>query len=195
MKHRPARHLRAFLAAVVLVAFLLTSCSSTKGVPDARVNTELQAPGVDSTSKMQRVDARPSKLPSTPSLFNRATDALRISTPAGRAARQQRKDARAAVPRSIGKGAVYAPNNTGKILSAGNKGGAVANADSGAVLSQVGIGKNKGPVAAGPGASATQTIEKPGFWSTVASGLSWWWLLIPAGYAVYRFRKSIPFIG
>jgi len=105
-----------------------------------------------------------------------------LSTPEGSARRQLRKDARAAVPRKLGKGAVYAPKAT-EVVNAYKPKAAVINADTGAVVTA--IEKVKAPLAIGAGATATSTTSK---------GLSWWWLLVPAaGLALWLYRKTIPF--
>lgn len=191
----------------LLLALSLTSCSSTKGVPDARANAALVGRSVgvklnDSIAEYNNKNTpNPAPLisPGRPALLPRLADAIGLSTPAGRAKRQARKDAKAPVPRSIGKGAVYAPNNSGKILNAGNKGGQVANADSGAVVTQAAIEKNKGAAATGPGATATNTEVKAGFpWWKVGFGLGSFGLLVllvatPAGpwlLALFKRRKE-----
>lgn len=113
-----------------------------------------------------------------------------FSTPEGTARRQAVRLARAAGPRKLGKGAVYAVNSD--VVSAYKPAAAVVRADSGAVVST--IGKNKAPAATGTGATATSTTTKPGFWGAVAAAFNWWWLLLPAGYVAYRlWRKTVPF--
>ena len=106
-----------------------------------------------------------------------------FSTPQGIAHRQAVRLAKASVPRKLGKGAVYAPKAT-EVVNAFKPRAAVINADTGATV--MAIEKVKAPLAIGAGATATQTNP--------TTGLSWWWLLIPAaGLALWLYRKTFPF--
>lgn len=107
-----------------------------------------------------------------------------FSTPEGTARRHAVKLAKASVPKKVGKGAVYAPKAT-EVVNAYKPKSAVVKADSGAIVTT--IGKNKAPAATAPNATAT---------STESTGISWWWLLVPAaGVALYLYRKTLPFLG
>ena len=129
------------------------------------------------------VAVSPPPISVAPILAPTAKPAFFLSTPAGSARRQARKDARAAVPRKLGKGAVYAPKAT-EVVNAYKNTAPVINADSGATVTA--IEKVKAPLAIGAGATATQTNP--------TTGLSWWWLLIPAaGLALWLYRKTFPF--
>ena len=153
-----------FLLVALLLAAHLTGCRASKP-PEAEPPT---------------VAVIPAPIPATPPAVVKPP--FFLSTPEGSARRQARKDARAAVPRKLGKGAVYAPNATEVVAAYKNK-AAVINADTGAVVTA--IEKVKAPLAIGAGATATATTTK---------GLSWLWLLVPAaGLAFWLWRKTIPF--
>lgn len=183
----------------LIASSVLFGCASTRNV-DARPNSELVAKpvGLDTTGQLRKPPLIIEKLPARSGILSGIGNLF--STPEGRANRQARKDARAARPKTpffIGKGAVNAPNNTGKILNAGNKGGPVANGDTGAVVTNTAIDKNKGSVAAGPNATATQTTTKPGFWSTAFAtvlGNVWVWLLALL-VLLWVVRKRLPVVG
>lgn len=94
--------------ALLLAALLLSACNSTRPQPDERRNAELLAPPISPTSMSETPlpdinvgQSKPGILSGIGNLF---------STPEGRANRQAVKLAKASVPRSIGKGGVWAPN-------------------------------------------------------------------------------------
>lgn len=170
----------ALLIALLLAAHL-TGCR-TMPRPDERATASVVPPPV-------HLDTARVISPPAPGILSGIGRVF--STPAGIERRQAVRLARASVPRKLGKGAVYAPQAR-QVVAAFKPRAAVVLADSGAVVTA--IDKNKAPVAAGAGATATQAVEKKGFWATIASGLSWWWLLIPAGYVAWRvYRSTIPF--
>ena len=168
-----ARH-RFLLCALVLAAHL-TGCRTARPALDERPNASLIAPPprLDSTARPAPAE-RPGILSGIGRIF---------STPAGTANRQAVRLARATGPRKLAKGAVYAPQAK-QVVAAYKPSAAVVLADSGATVTA--IGKAKAPLAVGPGATATQTNP--------TTGLSWWLLLIPAGYVAWRvYRSTIPF--
>lgn len=193
-ERRAGRAVFALLVALFLAVACLCACAGTKPRDEgsrvmAPQNVVSSPPNVDSSAR--NVASYPEKVPSSPEKGTKPGLLSGIgrlfSTEQGRANRQAVRLAGAGVPRRIGKGAVYAPNNAGKIINGGNKPSApITNADSGATVSVTAIDKNKGAAATGPGATATNTNP--------ATGLSWWWLLIPGAYVAWRvYRSTIPF--
>ena len=175
------------LLIVFLLAAHMTGCTSSRPAPDERPSAAQMAPPADVDSPAFNVESLPKKVPSStekgtkPGILSGISQVF--STPAGRAHRQAVRLARAAVPRKLGKGAVYAPKAT-EVVNAYKNTAAVINADSGAIVTA--IGKNKASAATAPNATATTTTSK---------GISYWWLLIPAaGLALWLYRKTIPFV-
>jgi len=171
-------------AAIILAWFLfigtvalLAGCAATKPRNDAPGPV---AATPDVYTKPDSVNTSPEPVRAVytkPALLTRL-----FSSPEGSARRQQRKLARAQVPRKLGKGAVYAPQAR-EVVSSYKPRAPVIKADSGAAVTA--IGKAKAPVASAPGATAT---------ATESTGLSWWLLLLPAaGLAFWLYRKTIPF--
>ena len=189
------RHYLLLLA--LLLAATVTGCRT--GKPDERAAYQIAPPviGLD-TGKAENSRFAPFVYATTQDASAGSTKpgllsgiGTLFSTPTGIAHRQAVRLARAAVPRKLAKGAVYAPQAR-QVVAAYKPTAAVVLADSGATVTA--IGKAKAPVAIGAGATATQAVEKPGFWGAVASGLSLWWLLIPAAYVGWRlYRSTIPF--
>lgn len=120
-----------FLLLLWLLAATATGCTRRAYTPDERpnagivppvqLNTQLsdnQLSGtgfIDNQHVTQSIDLKASA-------FNRATDALGLSTPAGRAARQQRKLIAAGVPRTVKvKDGALAWGTYAKATSAGKK--------------------------------------------------------------------------
>ncbi|MGY3091071.1 hypothetical protein ACVWYF_004135 [Hymenobacter sp. UYAg731] len=166
------RHLLAFL---FLLAAHVTGCRTSHPV-DERGNAGIVPLAANHATTLH--DSLPNRV--SPAPFTRFTDAIGLSTYAGRARRQVVKLARATIPRKIkiGKGGQYAPLAT-VALNAGNKGGPIAHADSGATLTQTVVNKNKAALAAGPNATATQTTVKPGFpWLKVGGAVGGVLLLV-----------------
>lgn len=183
------KHLQG--VAVTLALFLLVGnalfffgCATAKPEPQEREHPSVNvAPAV------------PPALPA-PGFF--------LSTPEGSARRQARKDSRAAVPRSIGKGAVYAPKAE-KVVNGGNKSkGPTSNADSGAAVNNAAENSQQ-QNANGDGNQLEATKkdvleEAPGFWASflgptgyVVAGLL---VLVVVVFLIRRkARNSIPFIG
>ncbi|OGX80851.1 hypothetical protein BEN47_06225 [Hymenobacter lapidarius] len=163
---------------LLLLCLLCLLCAAhTSGCRSARA-TETAAPAPDVP-----VATVPDTTRTPPGHVSKPAGLLGfLSTPAGSARRQQRKTLRAATPKKLGKGAVYAPLAT-DVVNAYKPRQAVIRADSGAVVTA--IDKVKAPVAIGAGATATSTTSK---------GISLWWLLLPAaGLAYWLYRKTIPF--
>lgn len=122
-----------------------------------------------------------------------------FSTSEGTARRQQRKLARARVPRSIGKGAVYAPQAL-KVVNAYKPRAAVINADSGATVTA--IGKNKAPAATAAGATATATTKEAASWKVwalwigvVGGALGLWYLAAPLVAALPSRQRLLGWAG
>ncbi len=96
-----------------------------------------------------------------------------FSTPEGSARRQARKDAAAAVPKKLGKGAVYAPAAK-EVLYSWKADGPVAQATDSATASAADntkAGQRGGAAATAPHATATTTTEEAGW--------PWWsWLVL-----------------
>ncbi len=166
---------------LLCACLLLASCATSKPEPACSLNT----PGLFPVKEQVADNQFPDQIKPVPS---HANPAFFLSTPEGSARRQARKDVRAAkvrVPFLIGKGAVNAPQAT-EVVNGGNKSqGPTTNADSGAVVTNTQIEKNKAPAAIGDGATATSTEQ---------NGLSWWWLLVPVGIgALWLYRKTLPF--
>lgn len=166
-----------------LLAAHVTGCRTSQPTPDERATASVVPPPVQLDTVARVVS------PPAPGILSGIGHIF--STPAGIERRQAVRLARASVPRKMAKGAVYAPQAR-QVVAAYKPTAAVVLADSGAMVTA--IGKVKAPVAIGAGATATQAVEKKGFWATVASALSWWWLLIPVGYVAWRvYRSTIPF--
>lgn len=139
---------------------------------------------LDTTANAQKTGIPPTYAGSAG--IARLTDALGLSTPAGRERRQQRKDAAATVPRTVKvKDGAFSWN--GDAVAIGKKAGPVTSAGAGATVSVTAIGKNKGAAATAPGATATNTVSKPGFpWLKVGGAVGGVLLLVllvgtPAG--------------
>ena len=116
------------LLLALLLASHFTGCRTSSPNPGERAAPLSVAPTTIAHSARTIVGSAAEKVPSPPpkgtkpSLFNRATDALSISTPAGRAARQQRKLIAAGVPRSVKvKDGALAWGTYAKATSAGKK--------------------------------------------------------------------------
>ena len=205
MNHAPAsraERLTGWLSLVAVAAVLLTcvllagGCTTAKPTPPTTASTwpvvkdsiapTLIRPGLF-PSKQQVADSqaeyhqRPVSSHAKPGILSGI--GRLFSTPAGIERRQAVRLARASVPRKLAKGAVYAPQATQVAVGYKNR-AAVVLADSGATVTA--IGKVKAPVASATGATATQTNP--------TTGISWWWLLIPAAYVAFRvYRSTIPF--
>ena len=183
MRRHPTLRLVVTVVLTLLVCFglaaagtiLLSGCAATRPAPP-----EAERPALTTTAAPDTT-----RTPPGPAASPAPRPAFPLSTAAGSARRQARRDARAATPRRMGKGAVYAPKATE--VAAGYKNRApVVLADSAAVVTV--IGKNKAPAATAPNATATQTTARP--------LIPWYWWLIAVAAAVAWFaRKSIPFLG
>ena len=122
-----------------------------------------------------------------------------FSTPQGRADRQAVRIARAAVPRSIGKGAVYAVNS--KVVTAYKAKGPTVQADSGATVSNAAANAQQQNVKGNgnklQAKQANPTQEAPGPLAVLAQNLTGWipWVIGGALVLAVVFRKRLPFIG
>ena len=122
-----------------------------------------------------------------------------FSTPQGRADRQAVRLAKAAVPRSIGKGAVYAINS--KVAAAYKPKAAVVNADSGATVSNAASNAQQQTVRGnGNQQQAKQvnpTTAAPGPLAVIANKLTGWipWAIGGLLVLAVVFRKRLPLIG
>jgi len=188
------------LLLLLLFAAHVTGCRTAPPAPDEHPIGGLVPPPArpDSVNLAELPQPKSALLP-------RLTDAVGLSTPQGRARRQVRKDLRAAVPHSIGKGGVYAPQAL-KVVSSYKSRAAVINADSGATVTA--IGKNKAPAATAAGATATATTKEAASWKVwalwigvVGGALALWYLAAPVlawlpsrqrllGWAGYREKKQ-----
>ena len=122
-----------------------------------------------------------------------------FSTPQGRADRQAVRLARAAVPRSIGKGAVYAVNS--KVVAAYKAKAPTVQADSGAIVSNAAANDQQQNVK-GDGnklqaKQANPTREAPGPLAVLAQNLTGWipWVIGGALVLAVVFRKRLPIVG
>ena len=187
MNHAPAsraERLSGWLSLVAVAAVLLAcvllagGCTTAKPTPPTVSTWPVVKDSVPPVSPHAAIPSAPSAPPGILSGMGRI-----FSTPAGIERRQAVRLARASVPRKLAKGAVYAPQATQVAVGYKNR-AAVVLADSGATVTA--IGKVKAPVASATGATATQTNP--------TTGISWWWLLIPAAYVAFRvYRSTIPF--
>lgn len=184
-------HRHRLLLLLFLCAAHVTGCHTAQTAIDTRPNAELQAPvvGVDSLlAKNKRIEKETEK---KPALLPRLTDAIGISTPEGRARRQARKDAAATVPRSIGKGAVWAPLAT-DVVNAYKPRQTVAVARDSATLQ---VASN---AVAGRGNTATQTAttQQAKDWKAVLAGpvgvTGAIVLALAGGYALYLLFPLLP---
>ncbi|MCC2547730.1 hypothetical protein LJY25_14840 [Hymenobacter sp. BT175] len=169
----------ALLAIVALLGLCLAACRASK--PDT---TEVPAPKIEVASNGAQPGAKTDSLAGvTPAqgLETPKTDGAQggqksgifsavgdlFSTPEGKAHRREVRLKKAAVPRKLGKGAVYAPDNQGQIAAAWKNAAPIANADSGAVVHQA--ASKTGPAIVGDGNTVTQpaatdwkaTLAKP----------------------------------
>jgi hypothetical protein len=181
-----ARH----LVACLLIGLCLSSCKTMQHPTDERANAQQVSHfiGLDSTSVGNPPFAPPALVP-------RLTDAIGLSTPEGRARRQAVKLAKAAVPRSIGKGAVYAPLAT-EVINTYKPRATVAVASDSATLQ---VATN---AVAGHDNAATQTAttqEAPSVGATIAKAITGplgYVLALAAagaiGYLVYLIWAFLP---
>ena len=197
--NRPQLFARLILAGIGLLVLTLAlafaGCASHRPGPapmPSRIPVTQQVPG----------QQRPEKLPPVP---NHASAGLLsglgnvFSTPQGRANRQAVRLARAAVPRSIGKGAVYAINS--KVAAGYKPKAAVVNADSGATVSNAAANAQQQTVKGNgnklQAKQANPTTEAPGPLAVIANNLTGWipWALGAALVLAVVFRKRLPLIG
>jgi len=175
---------------LLITAALLSSCAGTKAQREVeryyknRSFPAAQTPPVEAKAQrsISRTDSvavytntRDASTASNPALLPGFTDFIGISTPEGRARRQAVKLAKASVPRSIGKGAVYAPLAKQVANSYKSTAPAVA-ADSGATVSNAAANSQQQNVQGdGNDVSAKQanpTAEAPGPLAVIADNLS-----------------------
>jgi hypothetical protein len=188
----------------LLLALCLAACTTSHPV-DARLNAELSAPAVKldtSKARIPRSATTPPHLSGvTPDIVTGSSPGILsgignvFSTPEGRARRQAVKLAKAAVPRSIGKGAVYAPLAT-EVINAYKPRATVAVASDSATLQ---VATN---AVAGHDNTATQTAttqEAPSVGATIAKAITGplgYVLAIAAagaiGYLLYLICAFIP---
>ena len=122
-----------------------------------------------------------------------------FSTPQGRVDRQAVRLAKASVPHSIGKGAVYAINS--KVATGYKAKGPTVQADSGAIVSNAASNAQQQTVR-GDGnklqaKQANPTTEAPGPLAVLAQNLTGWipWAIGGALVLAVVFRKRLPVIG
>ena len=129
------RHYVLLLA--LLCAAHLTGCKASQPPQPAEpaLPTVAVPVGLAPDTTRTRVQVAP------PALLPRITDAIGLSTPAGRARRQARRDVAASVPRSLGKGAVYAVNS--RVVTAYKAKAPTVQADSGATVSNAAEGSQQ----------------------------------------------------
>ena len=122
-----------------------------------------------------------------------------FSTPQGRADRQAVRLARAAVPRKMGKGAVYAVNS--KVVTAYKAKAPTVLADSGATVSNAAANAQQQTVRGNDNhlqaKQANPTAEAPGPLAVLANNLTGWipWAIGGVLVLAVVFRKRLPFIG
>ena len=122
-----------------------------------------------------------------------------FSTPQGRADRQAVRLARAAVPRSIGKGAVYAVNS--KVATGYKAKAPTVQADSGATVSTAAANAQQQTVRGNgnqlQAKQANPTTEAPGPLAVLANNLTGWipWAIGGLLLLAVVFRRRLPIIG
>ena len=143
--NRPQLFARCIMAGIGLLVLALAL--SFAGCRAARPDPTEAATAQKVDSSPQKVDSSAKKV-DTPGMLSGLGQVF--STPAGRAHRQAVRLARAAVPRSIGKGAVYAPAAKQVVSAYKSRAGVAVAADSATVQ----LATN---AVAGRGNTATQT--------------------------------------
>jgi hypothetical protein len=191
LAQRPRRSYAAFLAAVAIPSFLLSSCAGTAtqryySEPSrAAAGAEYRAAqlkrdsarAVGHGSDMAVSDVQPPFLiapPPKPGLFSGVGKLF--STPEGVARRQAVKLAKAAVPRSIGKGAVYALNS--KVANGFKSDAPVTAADSNASVNNAAANSQQQNVKGNDNnlsaKQANPTQEAPGPLAVLADNATKW---------------------
>ena len=174
---------------ILLLALALTGCAAHRPAPVATVAADT----------IKHSDNNRSASPSTPLPGILSGLGNVFSTPQGRADRQAVRLARATVPRTIGKGAVYAINS--KVAQAYKAKGPTVQADSGAIVSNAASNAQQQTVR-GDGnklqaKQANPTTEAPGPLAVLAQNLTGWipWVIGGALILAVVFRKRLPLIG
>ena len=170
---------------ILLLALCLTGCAAHRPAPVGKVgNLHTASADTAQTPAQQPVPF---------------TDRIGLSTPQGRADRQAVRLARATVPRSIGKGAVYAINS--KVATGYKAKGPTVQADSGAMVSNAASNAQQQTVR-GDGnklqaKQANPTQEAAGPLAVLAQNLTGWipWVIGGALVLAVVFRKRLPLIG
>ena len=188
--NRPQLFARLILAGIGLLVLTLAlafaGCASHRPAPIAAIASDTSKTGITGTA--------PSQVPGVLSGIGHI-----FSTPQGRADRQAVRLARATVPRSIGKGAVYAVNS--KVVTAYKAKAPVVQADSGATLSIAAANAQQQTVRGNDNQlqakQANPTQEAPGPLAVLANNLTGWlpWAIGAALVLAVVFRKRLPFIG
>ena len=158
--NRPQLFARCILAGIGLLVLALAlsfaGCRAARPAPDERLPAKLD------TARTQ---------PGHASELNKPvpfTDRIGLSTPEGRAQRQAVRLARAAVPRKLGKGAVYAPAAKQVVSAYKSRAGVAVAADSATVQ----LATN---AVAGRGNTATQTAttqQAPSVGAVIAKAIA-----------------------
>ena len=187
--NRPQLFARLILAGIGLLVLALAlsfaGCASHRPAPVGKVGN-LHTASADTAQTLAQ----------QPVPF---TDRIGLSTPAGRAHRQAVRLARAAVPRSIGTGAVYAIN--AKVVTAYKAKAPTVQADSGATVSNAASNAQQQTVRGNgnhlQAKQANPTQEAPGPLAVLANNLTGWlpWAIGAALVLAVVFRKRLPIIG
>ena len=177
-------------SAVLILALALSGCAAHRPAPVVYAPADTLRPVPEAV--------RPVVAPAVPGFLSGLGNVF--STPQGRADRQAVRLARAAVPHSIGKGAVYAVNS--KVTNGGNKPtGPVTQADSGATVSNAAANaqqqtvKGNGNKLAAKQANPTQQTK--GWAAALVDNLTGWipWAIGGALVLAVVFRKRLPVVG
>lgn len=181
-----ARLILVGIAALVLtLALCFGGCAAHRPAPVATIASDTVQPAPA---------ARPTPAPGILSGLGHI-----FSTPQGRADRQAVRLARATVPRSIGKGAVYAVNS--RVVTAYKPQAPTVQADSGATVSTAAANAQQQTVRGNDNRlqakQANPTTAAPGPLAVLANNLTGWipWAIGGALVLGFVFRKRLPFIG
>ena len=174
---------------ILLLTLCLTGCAAHRFAPMAAITSD--------TIKHSDNNRSASSSTPLPGILSGLGNVF--STPQGRADRQAVRLARATVPHSIGKGAVYAVNS--KVATGYKAKGPTVQADSGAIVSNAASNAQQQTVK-GDGnklqaRQANPTTEAPGPLAVLAQNLTGWipWAIGGALVLAVVFRKRLPFIG
>ena len=196
--------------AALLLALLLSGCAAHRPAPTTTLGpfpvkgqvAEGQTPAAPRPDSSHAKHSENNRYASPSTLKPGFLSSLGnvFSTPQGRANRQAVRIARAAVPRSIGKGAVYAVNS--RVTNGGNKPtGPVTQADSGATVSNAAANAQQQTVKGNgnklQAKQANPTQQAKGWAASLVDNLTGWipWVIGGALVLAVVFRKRLPVVG